>query len=130
MRKISENSLRCFLADLRHVLGQFIDEIPSDIHFISVGTFYFYMHMAFPNRCREIRALMGIVEPFIPIVLSGRNLQSIIIAHESGSDARLIGVEESLIERSKLIFLKNAMILNKHEWEEMVNICCEIRRQF
>lgn len=130
MRMISENSLRCFLADLRHVLGMFAYEMPDNIHFINVGTFYFYMHKAFPNRCREIRALMGIVEPFIPIVINSRNLQSIVEAHELGNNNHLLYVEESLTQRSKMIFLNHALNANKMDWDEMVDICCAIRRQF
>jgi len=129
MRIISENSLKCFLADLRQVLGMFIGEFPEDIHFISIDSFYFYMNMAFPKKCREIGALMHVLEPYIPLVVSGRNMESILTAYEAGDFDRLLFMEESLMGRSKLIFLNSAMTLDSAHWEDMVRICCQIRAQ-
>jgi len=129
MRIISENSLRCFLADLRHILAMFIGELPEDIHFISIDSFYFYMNLAFPKKTREIAALMNVLEPYIPLVVSQNAMEGILCAYEEGDYARLLSIEENLAGRSKLSFIHSALNMKNDNWADMVKICCQIRAQ-
>ncbi|MDR2166694.1 MAG: hypothetical protein LBE35_02430 [Clostridiales bacterium] len=129
MRRISEISLICFLWDLRRILVLFENEMPSDIDFISVESFYFYMSLASPAKSREIAALMGIVEPFIPIIISQKNLENILDAYFLGDFARLSRLEQVLIDRSKLLFINAAITADNAGWNEMVEACCDIRSQ-
>jgi hypothetical protein len=127
MRIISETSLICFLWDLRRILSYFDGELPENIDFISLDSFYFYLSLAYPAKSREIGALMGIVEPFIPIIVSQKNIENIITAYILGDFERLYNLEQMLIGRSKLQFINAAITCSKENWDNMVDICCFIR---
>jgi len=129
MRIISEPSLICFLWDLRQALGSFEKEMPEGIDFISIDSFFYYLNLAYPVKCREICALMAILEPFIPTFISEKNLLGLLAAYVAGDATRLDHLEQNLMHRSKLIFIKSAILDNDAHWENMVSICCKIREK-
>ena len=129
MRIISEPSLICFLWDLRRVLGFFDGELPENIDFINVDSFFYYLNLAYPARCREIGTLMAILEPFIPTFISEKNLLGLLAAYVAGDLNRLTHLEQNLMHRSKLIFIKSAISDDNDNWENMVSICCKIREK-
>jgi len=108
-------------------LALFIGELPEDIDFINLESFYFYMSLSFPNKAREIGALMNLIEPYIPVIVSQRSLESILDAYMEGDFKRLTQLESGVASRSKLTFLDAAMNSDAHNWEEMVELCCYIR---
>jgi hypothetical protein len=117
------------LWDLRQGLGFFEGELPDGIDFISADSFFYYLNLAYPVKCREIGALMAILEPFIPTFISEKNLLGLLAAYVAGDYDRLINLEQSLMRRSKLIFIKSAISDNEDNWEHMVSICCKIREK-
>lgn len=126
---ISESSLVCFLDDLRNALCDFREEMPKGIHFINMDSFYFYVNLAFPVKRQEIGGLMGILGPFIPVIVSEINLMSLLAAYASGDMAGLARLEESLIERSQLSFIQTAIYADCHNWGSLVNTCRKVHRQ-
>jgi len=129
MRIISEPSLICFLWDLRRVLGAFDGELPENIDFINVDSFFYYLNLAEPVKGREIGTLMAILEPFIPTFISEKNLLGLLAAYVAGDYNRLTHLEQNLMHRSKLIFIKSAISDDNDNWENMVAICCKIREK-
>ena len=129
MRIISEPSLKCFLWDLRRMLTLFSAEMPQDIDFINTDSFYFYMHQTNPVKSREAQALMGIVEPFIPIIISQKSLDEFVVTYLSGDFERLTSLEQRIASRSKQLFINSAMTSTNNDWESMIDTCCVVRQQ-
>ena len=129
MRIISESSLICFLWDLRRALAPFRGEMPGDIYFINADSFYFYLRRTFPGKHQEIGGLMGVLEPFIPVIVSERNLLSLLAAYAGGSTDRLAQVEQAMADRSRVLFINSAMTADNDHWENMIGICCQVRQQ-
>ena len=129
MKIISEASLLCFLLDLRAALEFFKGEMPKNIDFINVDSFYFYLNLAFPSKYAEISGLMDVLEPFVPVIISEKNLMSLLGFYAAGEMEPILNLEESLMNRSKLLFLNSAMTAENGHWENIMAVCCKIRRQ-
>jgi len=127
MKIISEQSLTCFLHDLRSILAFFKGHMPHNIKFINVESFYFYMRLGFPNKFKEMRGLMDIVEPYIPLVISQKNLEDVVFAYEQGNLTELAEMEDFFSKRSKLVFINSVMEANEVDFSNIVSICRRIR---
>lgn len=127
MRMISDRSLVCFLHDLRRLLVYFKSQLPQYVDFINMESFYYYMRLGFPRKAAELAALMEIIEPFIPMIITSQNLEEVIDAYEQGNLAALDTMEESLMSRSKFIFLNSVMRAKGDDWENLLSICRRIR---
>jgi len=124
---ISDRSLICFMEDLRQLLVYFKNQMPEYIYFINVESFYYYMRAAYPQKFKELAALMDIIEPFIPLVISPQNLEEVIFAYEEGNSQELAHLEEIFLDRSKFIFMNSVMAGCDTDWENIVAICRRIR---
>ncbi|MCL2854948.1 MAG: hypothetical protein FWE21_04950 [Defluviitaleaceae bacterium] len=129
MKIISEASLNCFLQDLRHALAPFKGQMPENIHFINMDSFYFYLGMAYPCKRQEIGSLMWVLEPFIPVIISERNLLALLAAYASGDMTNLSRLEASLSDRSRLSFIQTAITADCTHWQNIMGICRQIHNQ-
>ncbi|MCL2575736.1 MAG: hypothetical protein FWE33_04815 [Defluviitaleaceae bacterium] len=128
MRILTENGLKCFLDDLRNELAFLKNELPKDIHFISADSFYFYLNLAYPIKCQQVMGLMTVLEPYIPLVVSEKGLNTLMNAYAQNDLNRLTDVEQSLAARSKLLFLNSAITTDEDNWSNVVDVCCALRR--
>jgi len=124
---ISDRTLVCFMEDLRQLLVYFKNQMPEHIYFINVESFYFYMRVAYPQKFKQLAALMDIIEPFIPLVISPQNLEEVIYAYEEGDSKGLAQLEEIFLDRSKFIFMNSIMTAQETDWQHIVSICRRIR---
>lgn len=128
MKIISDKSLICFLHDLRRLLVNFQSHMPEYIHFINTESLYFYMKLGFPQKSQELESLMDIIDPYIPLIISPKNLQEAMTTYEQGNIDRLSALTESYANRSKFIFISSVMKTQNADWESMVAICRQIRK--
>lgn len=126
MKMISDRSLVCFLHDLRQLLVYFKSQLPEYVDFINIESFYFYMRLGFPRKSKELAALMDIIEPFIPMIISPKNLEEVVIAYEQGNPEQLAALEKSFMGRSKFIFMNTVMEAEGADWENILSICLKI----
>ena len=124
---ISDQSLICFLEDMRRLLVYFKEQMPEYIHFINIESFYYYMRLAYPKKYKELAALVDIIEPYIPLIISPRNLEEVIFAYEQGNSHDLAQLEADFLNRSKFIFMNSVMTAQQPDWENIVAICRKIR---
>jgi len=129
MRILSEPTLKCFLDDLRIATAFLRNQMPKDIHFISADSFYFYLGLAFPEKTAQIRSLMGVLEPYVPLILSEHALFCLFDAYAENDIAGLITLQQNLDTRSKLLFINSAIEADDEQWQDVVAVCCAIRRQ-
>jgi len=127
MRIISEASLRCFLWDVRRLLTMFAAHIPHDIHFISPDGFYDYIGHVHADKAHEVAAIISIITPYIPIVMTIKNAQDVMDAYFAGDASHFAHLERKLVNRSIIIFITLTMAANNAEWERVVDICCDNR---
>ena len=128
MKIISDRSLVCFLSDLRGLLLYFKGQIPYNMFFISLDSFYFYMRLAFPRQSRELANLMEIIEPFVPLIISPQNLEDVMAAYDNGQTEELAALEAMLAQRSRFVFVNSVMQANMPDWENIIGICRQIRQ--
>ena len=124
---ISDRSMICFMEDLRQLLVYFKNQMPEYISFINIESFYYYMRLAYPQKYKELAALMDILEPFIPLIISPRNLEEVIFAYEQGNSHELAKLEADFLNRSKFIFMNSVMTADEEDWGNIVSICRRIR---
>jgi len=124
---ISDRSLVCFLHDLRRLLAYFAGQLPEHVDFINMESFCFYMRLGFPRKSGEMAALMEIIEPFIPMIISPANFEEVMFAYEQGNLGELAELEENFMSRSKFIFINSIMKAKGDDWEDIVAICRKIR---
>jgi len=129
MRILSEPSLKCFLEDLRLATRFLRSQLPKDIHFFSTESFYFYLRMAYPEKTTEIQGLMAVLEPYVPLILSESTLFSLFDAYVTNDIAQLLVLQDALVTRSKLLFISSAIDADDDGWQNVMDICCTIRRQ-
>jgi len=127
LRIISENSLICFLSDLRLLLISAKKNTPQNIVYINLSSFYFYFDLAYPDMCNAIKELMAIIDPYIPLIISQSNLDEILIAREMGDLARMICLQDNYKTRSEYVFINSIMQANESDWEAIIEICKRIR---
>lgn len=126
-RIISDRSLVCFMEDLRQLLVYFKNQMPEYVNFINIESFYYYMRLAYPQKYKELTALMDILEPYIPLIISPRNLEEVVFAYEQGNLQELAKLEANFLGRSKFIFMNSVMTANQEDWENIMAICRRIR---
>ena len=124
---ISDRSLLCFMEDLRQLLVYFKNQMPEYISFINIESFYYYMRLAYPQKYKEMTGLMDILEPYIPLIISPRNLEEVIDAYEQGNSLELEKLEANFLGRSKFIFMNSVMTADQEDWGNIVTICRRIR---
>ena len=127
MKIISDRSLVCFLHDLRLLLLRYKGQLPEYVDFINIDSFYFYMHLGYPEQCKELADLMDIIGPYIPMIISPKNLDDVFAAYESGNAEELANLEENYMGRSKFIFMNSVMAADGEDWENILSICRKIR---
>jgi len=115
------------MEDLRQLLVYFKNQMPDYINFINIESFYYYMRLAYPQKYNEMAALMDIMEPFIPLIISPRNLEEVIFAYEQGNSHELAQLEADFLSRSKFIFMNSVMTADQEDWGNIVAICRRIR---
>jgi len=101
--------------------------MPERIDFINIESFYFYMFLGFPDKGRELTTLMGIIDPYIPMIISPQNLEEVVSAYEEGDTSHLANLEENFMGRSKFIFMNSVMMAQGADWDNIVAICLRIR---
>ena len=124
---LSEVSLLCFLADLRMYLACFEGSMPEDISFINLESFFFYFRNILQVECGQISTIMGIIAPYIPVIVSKKSFGNLMSSYMEGDLRKLEALEQSLVERSKMFFINCAMRKSDEEWENVLDICCQIR---
>ena len=124
---ISDRSLVCFMEDLRQLLCYFKNQMPDYISFINIESFYYYMRLAYPQKYKELTALMDILEAYIPLIISPRNLEEVVFAYEQGNAHELAKLEADFLDRSKFIFMNSVMTADQEDWGNIVAICRRIR---
>ena len=124
---ISDRSLLCFMEDLRQLLVYFKNQMPEYISFINIESFYYYMRLAYPQKYKEMTGLMDILEPYIPLIISPRNLEEVVDAYEQGNSLELAKLEADFLGRSKFIFMNSVMTADQEDWDNIVAICRRIR---
>ena len=124
---ISDRSLLCFMEDLRQLLVYFKNQMPEYISFINIESFYYYMRLAYTQKYKELAALMDILEPFIPLIISPSNLEEVMFAYEQGNSRELAKLEANFLNRSKFIFMNSVMTADQEDWQNIVAICRKIR---
>ena len=124
---ISDRSLICFMEDLRRLLVFFRNQMPEYISFINIESFYYYMRLAYTQKYKELTGLMDILEPYIPLIISPRNLEEVVFAYEQGNSHELAKLEADFLNRSKFIFMNSVMTADQEDWENIVAICRRIR---
>jgi len=124
---LSEVSLLCFLADLRMHLACFEGHIPDGISFISLESFFFYFRNILPDRCNQISTLMAVLHPYIPVIISKKSFGNLVSSYVGGDLRKLEALEQSLAARSKMFFVNSAMKKCDEQWENILDICCQIR---
>ena len=115
------------MEDFRRLLVCFKSQMPAYIHFINIESFYFYMSLAYPKKYKELTALMDVIEPFMPLIVSSKNMGDVILAYEQGDDDKMTKLEKGLASRSKFIFMNTAMAVQDADWKNIVAICRKIR---
>jgi hypothetical protein len=115
------------MEDLRQLLVYFKNQMPEYVNFINIESFYYYMRLAYPQKYKELTALMDILEPYIPLIISPRNLEEVVFAYEQGNLQELAKLEANFLGRSKFIFMNSVMTANQEDWENIMAICRRIR---
>jgi len=115
------------MEDFRQLLTYFKNQMPDYISFINIESFYYYMRLAYPQKYKELAALMDIIEPYIPLIISPRNLEEVVEAYESGNAHKLAKLEADFLGRSKFIFMNSVMTADDEDWGNIVAICRRIR---
>ncbi|MCL2573587.1 MAG: hypothetical protein FWE34_03420 [Defluviitaleaceae bacterium] len=115
------------MEDLRQILVFFKNQMPEHMHFINIESFYYYMRLAYPQKYKELTALIDIIEPYIPLIISPRNLEEVIFAYEYGDSHELARLEADFLGRSKFIFMNSVMAADEEDWENISAICRRIR---
>jgi len=115
------------MEDLRQLLVYFKNQMPEYISFINIESFYYYMRLAYPQKYKEMTGLMDILEPYIPLIISPRNLEEVVDAYEQGNSLELAKLEADFLGRSKFIFMNSVMTADQEDWGNIVAICRRIR---
>ncbi|MCL2753878.1 MAG: hypothetical protein FWE44_07005 [Defluviitaleaceae bacterium] len=129
MRILSEPSLKCFLYDLRNAASFLRSQLPKNIHFINADSFYFYLNLAYPQKSAQIRVLMSVLEPYVPLILSEASLYSLFDAYSLGDMPQLLVLQQNLDARSKLLFINSAIDATEEHWQSIMDTCLAIRKQ-
>ena len=124
---LSEVSLLCFLADLRLYLACFEGHMPEGLSFINISSFFLYFRDVLPMRCNQVQALLTVLSPYIPIILSQKSFGSLVSSYMEGDHRELDEMERRLIERSQIFFVKSALKKTDEDWQSLLDICCQIR---
>lgn len=126
-KMISQESLVCFMEDLQGLLLYFKKYIPCNLHFINIASIYSFMNMQNPEKFARLEGIMEVLEPFIPLIVSPKNLEEVVNAYEGGDSGEFAELEEGFLLRSQFVFINSIMAATDRDWENIVDICMKIR---
>ena len=119
------------MEDLRLLLGYFGERLPTGVEFINIQGLLSYLRTINLHKVLMLEDLVEILEPYIPMVISEKDLQKLFLAQREGNISRLTELEGEFVARSKFIFLNSALLASAYaedtDWENIKRVCRKIR---
>lgn len=125
---ISDSSLICRLEDLRYALTNVKH---NNIIFMNLESFYKHIAEFAKEKCdteKSIEELVNIIEPYIPLVVTDKNIEAFLNAAVDDNEDVLKQMENTFVQNSKIKFIQSVIgAQNAQQWHEIVDVCRTIR---
>lgn len=128
---LSEKELLTELNNFKFVLHNFDYKDIENLIFLNLESLYVYIENVennpFKLQYEKLQKILDVIEPYIPFVTENGFINMIEIENLSDSE-ELKNIQKIFSSKKRVNFTNIIRIINNNtEWENIVNICKEIR---